>query len=147
MRIVLQRVESARCEVNQKIVGQIERGLLLMVGFSKLDNVALVERMAHRMAHARVFEDDAGKLNLDVQAVGGSILSISQFTLYGNTHKGHRPSFDQAASASEAVRLYQRFNEVLANYVHVETGEFQADMKIWAHLDGPVTLNYQEDNA
>jgi D-tyrosyl-tRNA(Tyr) deacylase len=147
MRILLQRVVSASCEVNNTVVGRIDRGLLLMVAFSKQDDASLIDRMAHRMAHARVFEDDAGKMNLDVQAVGGSILSISQFTLYGNTHKGHRPSFDQAASAVAAARLYQRFNDALAKYVNVETGEFQADMKILAHLDGPVTLNYQEDNA
>lgn len=147
MRIVLQRVVSASCAVNDKVVGRIDRGLLLMVGFSKQDDETLIERMAHRMAHARVFEDDMGKMNLDVQAVGGSILSISQFTLYANTHKGHRPSFDQAASAADAARLYHRFNEALAQYVKVETGEFQADMKISAHLDGPVTINYQEDKA
>jgi len=146
MRIILQRVKHASCVVEDKMVGSIENGLLLFVGFSKQDDMNLIETMAHRIAHARVFEDDQGKMNLNVQQVSGSILSISQFTLYGDTRKGHRPSFDQAASASQAANLYQAFNQALTKYTSVQTGQFQAYMRIDAQHDGPVTLQYEQEN-
>ncbi len=146
MRIILQRVKKATCKVDDKIVGSIDRGLLLFVGFSKHDEVNLVETMARRIAHARVFEDDHGKMNLNIQQVEGQILSISQFTLYGDTRKGHRPSFDQAATASQAAGLYDAFNQALTQYTQVEQGQFQAEMSIDAQHDGPVTLHYEQEN-
>jgi D-aminoacyl-tRNA deacylase len=145
MRIVLQRVLEAQCKVDQQVVGSIQKGLLLFVGFSKNDDESLIETMAHRIAHARVFEDAQGKMNLNIQQVQGEILSISQFTLYGDTRKGHRPSFDQAASAQDAQALYEAFNQALNQHVHVEQGQFQAEMHITAVHDGPVTLTYQQE--
>lgn len=147
MRMLVQRVQSAQCEVEGNTIGAIEQGLVVFVGFSKQDDHKLVERMAHRLVHARVFEDQKQKMNLDLQTIKGSILSISQFTLYGDTKKGHRPSFDQAAPALQAEQLYHHFNQELKKYVPVATGQFQANMTIHACMNGPVTLNYQEENS
>lgn len=143
MRVVLHRVKSASCEVNGQIVGQIQHGLLLFVGFKLEDSAINCESMVNKMIHARVFEDEAGKLNLDVQTIQGSILSISQFTLYGDTKKGHRPSFDQAARPESAKALYEHFNTLLSQHVPVQCGQFQAHMNITSINDGPVTLMYE----
>ena len=145
MRIILQRVLEAHCKVEKQVVGSIQKGLLVFVGFSKNDDISVIETMAHRIAHARVFEDEQGKMNLNVQQIQGEVLSISQFTLYGDTRKGHRPSFDQAASAAEAQKLYEAFNLALSHHIHVEQGQFQAEMHINALHDGPVTLTYQQE--
>ena len=116
---------------------------MCFVGISKEYTLTNVEAMATKIAHARLFDDSLGKLNLNIQEVGGSILSISQFTLYANTKKGHRPSFDLAANAMDAKLLYQLFNDRLAIFCKVETGIFQVHMNIDSSNDGPVSIMYE----
>lgn len=143
MRVVVQRVKSAKCIVNSEITGIIDNGLLIFVGFGLNEDEYKLKAMAQKIAHARVFEDAEGKMNLDVIETQGKVLSISQFTLYGDTRKGNRPSFDQAAKALDAAAYYKRFNTYLAEWIPVETGLFQAHMEIESINDGPVTLLYE----
>lgn len=142
MRVVVQRALNASCTVDGIITGQIDKGFLLLVGFNNDDKIEDLEYIARKVAKLRVFEDEAGKMNKALEDVNGSILSISQFTLYADTVKGNRPSFTNSANASVAKPLYERFNEILRNEynLHVECGIFQADMKINFTNDGPVTI-------
>ena len=131
MKIVIQRVKQASVSVEGNSVGSIEHGYLLLVGIHSDDTIDDVNYCAKKVNGMRIFEDEAGKMNLDIHQVGGSILSISQFTLYGDSRKGNRPSFIEAARPEKANELYLAFNEVLRNYGNtVETGVFQADMKV-----------------
>jgi len=143
MRVTCQRVEKAKCVVNNVVTGEIEQGLLIFVGFKQDETEDNLKIMAKKIAHARLFDDYEGKMNLSVMDIKGSILSISQFTLYADTKKGHRPSYDKAAKADVASEYYKRFNEYLREWIPVETGLFQAEMKIEAHNDGPVTIWYE----
>lgn len=143
MRVTCQRVEKAVCRVEGLTVGSIDKGLLIFVGFSLEEDDEKLKSMAKKIAHARLFEDENGKMNLSVMDVKGSVLSISQFTLYGDTRKGNRPSYDKAAKAELARDYYARFNAYLQEWIPVEMGVFQAEMKIEAHNDGPVTLWYE----
>ena len=143
MRVIAQRVLKAKCVVEGQVTGSIERGLVVFVGFTHTDTLETVKAMVHKLSHARLFEDDHGKLNLDILETKLSILSISQFTVYGETRKGHRPSFTEAASADLARALYAQFNEELRHFCPVETGQFQAHMEITLTHDGPVTLMYE----
>jgi D-tyrosyl-tRNA(Tyr) deacylase len=127
--------------VGGRVTGSIGRGLLVLVGFAPPDGASQVEWMADKVAGLRVFADEAGKMNLDLAAVGGAVLVVSQFTLYGDASKGRRPSFIGAASPDLAVPLYQAFIEALrARGLPVETGEFGAMMDVELVNDGPVTL-------
>ncbi len=143
MRILIQRVSEAVCVVENREVGRIGQGLVAFVGLHIDDTETDCDKLALKIANARVFEDDFGKMNKSIRDVGGSILSISQFTLYGDTRKGNRPSFDMAAQADIAKSLYEYFNHKLKLLVPIQTGIFQADMKITAVNDGPVTLMYE----
>jgi len=143
MRVTCQRVEKAKCVVNNEVTGVIKQGLLVFVGFKQDEEDENLKSMAKKLAHARLFDDQDGKMNLSVMDIKGSILSISQFTLYADTKKGHRPSYDRAAKADVAKEYYDRFNQYLSEWIHVQTGIFQADMKIEAHNDGPVTIWYE----
>lgn len=141
MRVVVQRVAHAEVEVDGAIVGRIGRGLLALVGVTHGDTDADADFVAEKVSNLRIFNDDAGKMNLSLLDVGGSLLAVSQFTLYGDCRKGRRPSFDAAAPAIQARDLYERY--VLASRrlgLTVETGIFQADMKVSLLNDGPVTL-------
>ncbi len=140
MKAVLQRVTQASCTVDGKITGQIGNGLCVLVGFEPGDDDAVLQKMIHKMINLRIFSDEEGKMNLNVRQAGGSVLSISQFTLYASCRKGNRPSFTDAAPADQAKALYERFNALLEQEIHVETGIFQADMKIALVNDGPVTI-------
>lgn len=142
MRAVVQRVREARVVVDGVTVGEIGPGLLVLLGVAKDDADADVAWMADKIVGLRIFEDDAGKMNRSVQDAGGALLVVSQFTLYGDTRKGRRPSFDQAAGGDLARTLYERFvGRVRATTgLRVETGIFQADMKVHLCNDGPVTL-------
>ncbi len=141
MRAVVQRVSRASVTVGGRVTGSIERGLLVLAGFAPTDGAAQVEWMADKVAGLRVFGDDAGKMNLDLAAVGGAVLVVSQFTLYGDASKGRRPSFVGAASPETAVPLYQSFIAALkAKGLPVATGEFGAMMDVELVNDGPVTL-------
>lgn len=140
MKVVIQRVSQASCTVDGQITGKIDKGYMLLVGFCQEDDEKIVERMAQKIVKCRIFEDEQGKMNRSILDVNGSILSISQFTLYANAKKGNRPSFIEAARPETAKPLYEYFNAQLARYVPVETGIFGADMKIALINDGPVTI-------
>lgn len=143
MRVLVQRVHKAICIVEEKITGEIARGFVLFVGISKEDCIENVQAMAQKIVNARLFEDAQGKLNLNLQQVEADVLSISQFTLYADTKKGNRPSFDKAASADDAKHLYDVFNKALSEFVKVETGQFQAHMDIEVSNDGPVSILFE----
>jgi D-tyrosyl-tRNA(Tyr) deacylase len=141
MRVVIQRVSEARVRVEGRTVGEIGRGLLLLVGIGESSEEKDAAWMADKVAGLRIFEDADGKMNLSVLDVAGEVLSVSQFTLYGDCRKGRRPSYAAAARPERAVRLYERFNELLrARGLKVETGQFGAMMEVSLTNDGPVTL-------
>ena len=141
MRIVLQRVSSALVTIDGRVAGAIDRGFCLLVGFTHGDTAAQVDWMADKVAGLRLFSDVEGKMNLGLEEVGGALLVISQFTLYGDAAKGRRPSFIDAARPETAVPLYERFVAALRGRgLTVATGEFGADMQVEIHNDGPVTL-------
>jgi D-aminoacyl-tRNA deacylase len=141
MRAVLQRVRRASVTVASEVVGQIEQGLLILLGVHRTDTPEQASKLADKIAGLRVFEDADGKMNVGVQDVGGSILVVSQFTLYGNCEKGRRPSFVEAAVPEMAEPLYQQFaNNLRAYGIPVATGRFGADMQVELVNDGPVTL-------
>ncbi len=144
MRIVLQRVDHASCTVDGKITGQIGKGYMLLVGFTNGDDLSKVQKAAKKIAGLRIFEDDNHKMNLNLETVKGSILSISQFTLYANTNEGNRPSFVEALNPIEAKKLYELFNIELRKYGFVvEEGIFGAHMDIDLLNSGPVTIIYE----
>lgn len=140
MKIVIQRVSQASVTIDGKIAGAIQQGLLLLVGICPEDGPEDIEYAVRKISQMRIFSDDADKMNLSVQDVGGQILSISQFTLYADTKKGNRPAFTGAAKPDLATSLYDQFNQKLAQIVPVQTGEFGADMKVSLVNDGPVTI-------
>ncbi|MBP1633796.1 MAG: dtd [Acidobacteria bacterium] len=141
MRLVLQRVSSARVLVDGVIAGEIGRGLLALVGVTHGDTEEQARHLAGKVAGLRIFEDDQGKMNRSVADVGGSVLVVSQFTLYGDCRKGRRPSFDAAAPPDHARALYERFAAEIASLgLPVATGVFQAHMQVELVNDGPVTL-------
>lgn len=141
MKVVIQRSKQASVTIEQQVVGEIEWGLVLLVGISEDDTAADLDYVAHKVSHLRIFEDDAGKMNHSVLEAGGEILSVSQFTLYADTRKGRRPSFIKAAKPEQAERLYEDFNEKLRQYgLKVATGSFGAMMDVALTNDGPVTL-------
>lgn len=141
MKVVLTTVNSARVEINQKVVGQISRGYLLLVGFTQGDNKEIVNKMIDKILSLRVFPDEHGQINISLDDVNGSILSVSQFTLYGDVKKGRRPSFIDAMRPGEAEPLYDYFNAQLElKHGKISTGVFGADMKVFSENDGPFTL-------
>ncbi len=141
MKVVVQRVSEARVTVEGQTVGEIARGLLLLVGIGQEDTEADLTWMADKLAGLRIFEDDGGKMNLSVVEVGGAILSVSQFTLYGDCRKGRRPNFMGAARPETAEAMYERFNGLLRDRgLTVATGRFGAMMDVALVNDGPVTL-------
>ena len=141
MRLVVQRVKEASCTVDGKITGAIGDGFMVLVGMGLEDDELIVERMANKLSKLRVFDDGEGKMNLSLYDVGGSILSISQFTLYADAAKGNRPSFVNVLRGEEATKLYDYFNKCLRDLgLTVETGIFGADMAIKLWNDGPVTI-------
>lgn len=141
MKLVIQRCESASVSVDGKIIGQIGKGYLVLLGVGQQDTEADCDRLAAKMIGLRIFSDKNGKTNLSLKDVGGSLLVISQFTLYADTRKGHRPNFLQAKEPGEAKRLYEYFTEVCRREVpDVQTGEFGAEMKVSLVNDGPFTI-------
>ena len=141
MRVVLQRVSRASVTIDGRTAGAVERGFCLLVGLTHGDTEATVDWMAEKIAGLRLFSDAAGKMNLALDDVGGGVLVVSQFTLYGDTARGRRPSFVDAARPEHAVPLYERFIAALQGRgLTVATGEFGAHMLVEIHNDGPVTL-------
>jgi D-tyrosyl-tRNA(Tyr) deacylase len=141
MRVVLQRVSHASVTIDGKIVGRIDRGFLVLVGFTHTDDDARITWMADKIVDLRLFPDDAGKMNRTLREVGGALLVVSQFTLYGDARKGRRPSFVDAAPPEHAIPCYDRFVAALEGRgVPVATGTFGAMMEVELVNDGPVTL-------
>jgi len=141
MRAVVQRVKEGAVEIENREVGRIGQGLVILLGIGQNDQEKDAEYLAEKIANLRIFEDKQGKMNLSVQDINGQILVISQFTLYGDCKKGRRPSFISAALPEKAVKLYDYFVECIKNYgLKVETGEFQAMMLVKIYNDGPVTI-------
>ena len=146
MRVVLQRVSSARVRVDDRTTGEIGPGLLLLCAFHESDSDAEMNWMADKVCDLRIFRDEEDKMNRSVRDVGGGLLVVSQFTLYGDARRGRRPSFTGSAPGPVSERLYERFVEVLRERdLPVETGEFAADMKVELCNDGPVTLILDRD--
>jgi D-tyrosyl-tRNA(Tyr) deacylase len=141
VRAVVQRVARASVEVDGKVVGQIERGLLVYLGVAKEDTEADARYMAEKVAGLRIFPDDADKMNLSIVDVQGAVLAVSQFTLLGDCRKGRRPGFDGAAESARANELYELFCTALADSdIKVERGIFRANMQVESTNDGPVTM-------
>ncbi len=147
MRIVLQRVAHASVTVDEKVIGKIQRGFLLLVGVTHDDAMEDMEYLVRKIVQMRIFEDEEGKLNRSIQDIGGEILSVSQFTLYAETKKGNRPSFSKAAPGDVALEMFEQFNGLLRETgIPVETGQFGADMKVELLNDGPVTILLDSKN-
>lgn len=147
MKIVLQKVNHGNVVVNQKEIGKIDKGYVLLVGVKQGDTETDSEYLAKKISQLRIFEDENDKMNLAIHQVSGQILSISQFTLLADTKKGNRPSFTKAAHPYEAIRLYEYFNEQLRGYdLDVFEGEFGAHMSITLENDGPVTIVFDTEN-
>lgn len=141
MRIVVQRCIKASVKVDNKIVGKIDNGLMLLVGFTQGDTSKEIDFMVDKVINLRIFDDEVGVMNKSLLDTGGSILSVSQFTLYADASKGRRPSYVNALSGDLAVKLYEEFNQKLKDKsVQVETGIFGAEMKVELINDGPVTI-------
>ena len=147
MKIVLQRSREASVSIDNNIVGSIPYGLVLLVGFTYGDNSKIIDYMVDKIINLRVFDDEDGVMNKSLIDVGGSILSISQFTLYGDTKKGRRPSYVKALGGDEATKLYDEFNSKLKSKdINVMTGKFGADMQVSLINDGPVTIILERDD-
>lgn len=141
MRVVVQRAIDGECIVQNEVVGRIDSGFVLLVGFTHTDTVQVVEKMAQKICKLRVFEDEQQKLNKNIFDVQGSILAISQFTLYADTSHGNRPGFTEAMAYTEANQLFLYFVECLQHFnIQVKKGVFGADMKIHFTNDGPITI-------
>lgn len=140
MRAVAQRVLSASVEVDGEVVGAIGPGLLVYLGAERGDDDGDLDYLTNKLAGLRIFEDAAGKMSLSVVDTGGSILVVSQFTLFGDVRRGRRPSFDDAAPPEDALRLYELACERLRAHVPVATGRFRAHMIVRSEVDGPVTI-------
>jgi D-aminoacyl-tRNA deacylase len=141
MRAVVQRVSRAEVRVDGKVVGKIGPGLMLLVAMGTGDSPEAGRTLAEKIVHLRIFDNDTGRMDRSVLDISGSILCVSQFTLYGDCRKGRRPSFDHAAPPAAAQPLYESFLDALRAFgVHLETGQFQAEMEVELVNDGPVTL-------
>lgn len=140
MKVVIQRVKEAQVTIDDELVGDISQGLLLLVGVGPDDEQEDLDYAVRKITNMRIFSDDMGKMNLSIQDIKGSILSVSQFTLFAETKKGNRPAFTGAAKPDKAEKMYLDFNEALAQFVPVETGIFGADMQVSLVNDGPVTI-------
>ncbi len=141
MKVVVQRSLASSVSINNKIVGKIDKGLVLLVGFTEGDNEEIIDKMVKKIINLRIFDDENGVMNKSLLEVNESVLSISQFTLYANTKKGNRPSYIEALNGNLASPLYDLFNKKLKEQgVIVETGVFGADMKVSITNDGPVTI-------
>lgn len=141
MRVLVQRVNKASVHINNEFIAGIDKGLLLLVGFHKDDEESKLNWMAEKILNLRIFSDEAGKMNLDLSQAQGSLLIVSQFTLYGNVNGGRRPDFLESMKPNEATCLYEKFIQLMkAKGTKVETGKFGADMQIHLVNDGPVTF-------
>ena len=147
MRVLVQRSLKSSVSVNTKIVGHIDKGLVLFVGFTHDDTIEDIKYLVRKILNLRIFDDTNGVMNKSVIDTCGSILSVSQFTLYASTKKGNRPSYIEALNGNEAIKLYDLFNQELRkNNINVETGIFGSDMKVSITNDGPITILLESRN-
>ena len=140
MKVLVQRCDKATVTVNNKIVGSIDKGMMILVGFTHTDTSTNIDYMIDKVLNLRIYDDENGIMNKSILDVGGSILSVSQFTLYADTRKGRRPSYVNALNGEKSTLLYDEFNQKLKEHIHVETGVFGAEMKVELINDGPVTV-------
>lgn len=140
MKVVVQRSKKSSVSVSEKIVNEIDNGMVLLVSFTQGDTIDNILKMTKKIANLRIFDDKEGVMNKSILDVGGEILSISQFTLYGDTTKGNRPSYVKALNGEEAIKLYETFNEEMNKYVVTKPGIFGAEMMVNISNDGPITL-------
>ena len=140
MRVVVQRSKNSSVSVDNKVVGSIDKGMVLLVGFTHTDTKEDIDYIVKKILNLRIFDDENGVMNLSVKDTNGKILSISQFTLQADTRKGNRPSYINAMGGEEAIKLYEEFNDELRKEVEVETGIFGAEMDVNIRNDGPVTI-------
>lgn len=140
MKVVVQRSKKSSVSVDGKLVNEIDNGMVLLVSFTQGDTIDNIMKMTKKIANLRIFDDEEGVMNKSILDVGGEILSISQFTLYGDTTKGNRPSYVKALNGEEAIKLYETFNEEMNKYVLTKPGIFGAEMMVNISNDGPVTL-------
>lgn len=140
MKVVIQRSKKASVTVNNKLINEIDAGLVVLVGFTQDDNEIDIDYIVKKIVNLRIFDDEYGIMNKSILDVGGNILSISQFTLYADTKKGNRPSYIKALSGNDAVVLYELFNQKLNEFVETKSGIFGADMQISLINDGPITI-------
>ena len=145
MRILVQRSLNSSVTVDSKIIGSIEKGLVLLVGFTNGDSLDEIDYLVKKVINLRIFDDENGVMNKSILDVKGRVLSISQFTLYANCKKGNRPSYIDALKSEEASKLYDLFNQKLSQYVDVETGIFGADMLVSINNSGPVTILLEKE--
>lgn len=140
MRLLVQRSLNSSVSVDDKIVGKIDSGLVVLVGFKTDDTESDIDYLVKKLIGLRIFDDSEGVMNKSILDVGGKVLSISQFTLYAETKKGNRPSYINSMKQDDASKMYDLFNNKLSNFVDVETGIFRSDMKVNITNDGPVTI-------
>ena len=140
MKVLVQRSKQSSVSVANKLINSIAKGLVLLVGFTYHDGLEDIEKLAKKVVNLRIFDDENGIMNKSILDVGGEILSISQFTLYANTKKGNRPSYIEALNGEEAIKLYEKFNEELKQYVTTKAGVFGAEMEVKITNDGPITI-------
>ena len=141
MRALAQRVTSGKVEVDGKVTGSVEKGMVVLVGVTHTDTEADARYLAEKCVNLRIYDDDAGVMNRSLLDIQGGMLAISQFTLYGDTVKGRRPFYGAAARPEVAIKLYEKFKDLVREYgIHVESGIFGAEMAVEIHNDGPVTL-------
>ena len=140
MKVVVQRSKKSSVSVEGKLVNEIDNGMVLLVSFTQGDTIDNILKMTKKIANLRIFDDEEGVMNKSILDVGGEILSISQFTLYGDTAKGNRPSYMKALNGEEAIKLYETFNEEMNKYVVTKPGIFGAEMMVNISNDGPITL-------
>ena len=145
MRVLVQRALSSSVTVDNEVIGRITKGAVLLVGFTEGDNSDTIDYMVNKVLNLRIYDDSNGIMNKSILDVGGSILSVSQFTLYADSKKGNRPSYINAMNGEKAISLYEEFNNKLSRYVPVETGKFGADMLVDIKNDGPVTIMLERE--
>ena len=145
MRVLVQRALSSSVTVDNEVIGRIDKGAVLLVGFTEGDNSDTIDYMVNKVLNLRIYDDSNRVMNKSILDVGGSILSISQFTLYADSKRGNRPSYINALNGEKAISLYEEFNNKLSRYICVETGKFGADMLVDIKNDGPVTIMLERE--
>ena len=146
MKVIVQRSNKSSVSVDHEIIGKIDNGLVVLVGFTQDDNIDDINYIIKKVVNLRIFDDENGVMNKSILDVNGQILSISQFTLYADTKKGNRPSYIKALNGNEAIKLYEIFNDKLKEYVPVETGKFGAEMIVNIQNNGPITIIIDSKN-